>query len=101
LRKISKRNIKYGGSVIVLFITAVICHILSFVADDYWVKVLFENIRSFIYIGIILWWQIIIQRRVMDKKIRRYLVIVAGLMIFSSVMMAQGLELAIAAPWEI
>ena len=65
----------------VLIFAAVFCRRLALATDVVFVGKLANSIRIFLYIGLFSTWGVSVSHRVMQPQIRRYLVVVAGLMV--------------------
>lgn len=80
-----QRDLKTVKSISLFFVPVLlgyICHILSRQLSVYFLGVFLNLLRTAVYIGLFSAWGMSVKRRIMQTKIRRYLLTVAGLIVF-------------------
>ena len=77
--KIKKHNLYIDCIVIALIFCAMLLRVISRMSAEYFYLSL---LRSLIYIFLLSWWGISIFRRILQKQLRHYLMLIAALMVF-------------------
>ena len=76
--KIKKHNFYIDCIVIALILCAMLLRVISRMSAEYFYLSL---LRSLIYIFLLSWWGISIFRRILQKQLRHYLMLIAALMV--------------------
>ena len=82
MTKVRKRDVYIVAVIVVLIIFALCCRFIARTADNEFIDKFLNFVRTFIYIGLILWWLFSVKKRVIQIQARRTLSAAAVLMLF-------------------
>ena len=77
----TKLNRKYGAQAVCVLFVIILAVILRILGNSGFYSLATSYVRNLIYIGLVLAWGFSIQKRIMQSKARRYLIIVAAIML--------------------